>query len=617
MKLIGIDCVKEQRILKLLKRIGAVFSDEYEIIFNPGDKLRVEKNGCSLKVEYKDDSQLFRSLLLSAQLVSENKDGEITQEPQFEKAGIMLDMSRAGVMKVERVKEYLEYMALCGLNVLYLYMEDVYEVEGLPYFGYMRGRYSKDDLKEIDDYASSLGIEAIPCIQTLGHFEQYIKWSEGKRLSDTPTVVMPENEEVYEFIDKLISTVSGSFKTKRIHIGMDEAWGMGTGNYLKQKGYRDGTEIFCEHIRRVKEITDKYGLEPMIWSDMYFRLSSETGDYYDENAVVPDYVKELLPENMGITYWDYYHTDESYFRHMFSEHKKITDKVGFVGGIWLWAGLLPDYEHTVKSTSAALNVCKEQNIKEIFASTWGDDGCETDGMFSLPGCVLYGEHSYNREIDIKELNKKLKILFNAELSDFTDISKALYPKGEFTLERNALAIKQIVYNDILCGLADYDTGDEKLISHYEGLYEKYNKLSEKEGYFKEHFKYVAALCRLAADKTELTIKLHSGYKKNEKLLYEVKDKLLNRLEYDYKEVKGIHYRLWHNTYRPFGFEIVDGRYGMKLERIITAALRLEEYLNGETDSLPELSEQRLPFINEHSLSTWHSGISSSFFIKGY
>ena len=61
---------------------------------------------------------------------------------------------------LDMVKEYIEYMALCGLNSLMLYMEDVYEVEGYPYFGYMRGRYSMDEMKEIASRTDSVTFSA-------------------------------------------------------------------------------------------------------------------------------------------------------------------------------------------------------------------------------------------------------------------------------------------------------------------------------------------------------------------------------------------------------------------------------------------------------------------------
>ena len=46
-----------------------------------------------------------------------------------------------------------------------LYKEDTYEVNEEPYFGYMRGRYSKAEMKQIDAFARSIGITVVPCIQ--------------------------------------------------------------------------------------------------------------------------------------------------------------------------------------------------------------------------------------------------------------------------------------------------------------------------------------------------------------------------------------------------------------------------------------------------------------------
>ena len=94
---------------------------------------------------------------------------EHREHPIVDRVGAMLDNSRNAVMNVSTVKKMLVHMALLGMNTCMLYTEDTYELEGYPYFGYMRGRYSARELRELDSFALSLGIELIPCIQTLGH----------------------------------------------------------------------------------------------------------------------------------------------------------------------------------------------------------------------------------------------------------------------------------------------------------------------------------------------------------------------------------------------------------------------------------------------------------------
>ena len=88
---------------------------------------------------------------------------------KYERLCVMIDMSRNAVMNVKALKEYLVILKKMGYNSVMLYTEDTYEVEGEPFFGYMRGRYSVAEMQELDEYANSLGIELIPCIQTLAH----------------------------------------------------------------------------------------------------------------------------------------------------------------------------------------------------------------------------------------------------------------------------------------------------------------------------------------------------------------------------------------------------------------------------------------------------------------
>lgn len=93
----------------------------------------------------------------------------------FNRLGVMLDCSRNAVMSVPTLKEWMDIMADLGYNTLMLYTEDTYEVDNQPYFGYLRGKYSQQELREIDSYASEKGIEFIPAIQTLAHLNSIFR----------------------------------------------------------------------------------------------------------------------------------------------------------------------------------------------------------------------------------------------------------------------------------------------------------------------------------------------------------------------------------------------------------------------------------------------------------
>ena len=112
--------------------------------------VKVELEGKFAKITYGDGkARFFRGLaILVNWLKNGKKEGNITENPLFKTNGAMVDMSRNAVMNVKTVKTMMRKMALMGLNTYMLYTEDTYELEDYPYFGYMRGRYTKDEIKE-------------------------------------------------------------------------------------------------------------------------------------------------------------------------------------------------------------------------------------------------------------------------------------------------------------------------------------------------------------------------------------------------------------------------------------------------------------------------------------
>ena len=136
----------------------------------------------------------------------------------YQTLGVMLDMSRNAVMSVESLKTYFGYLGKMGYNCVMLYTEDTYEVDGEPYLGYMRGRYSKAELKELDEYADSIGIELIPCIQTLAHIQGFVPWK--KVPIDNEDAMLVDDPRTYEFIENAIKSCRECFKSKigRAHV---------------------------------------------------------------------------------------------------------------------------------------------------------------------------------------------------------------------------------------------------------------------------------------------------------------------------------------------------------------------------------------------------------------
>lgn len=532
----------------------------------------------------KDAAQQMRALMLVAKHAGEG-DFEICQSPQFESCGVMLDVSRNGVMRVEKVKEYLSYMALHGLNMLMLYTEDVYELKEYPYFGYLRGRYSEAELKEIDDFAYGLGIEVVPCVQTLGHLEQYLRWKEAAPIKDTERVLLCGEEESYRFIEAILSTMRRTLRSKRIHVGMDEAHDVGLGAYLAKHGYQNRFDILNRHLTKVCELCKKYGFKPLMWSDMFFRLGSKTGDYYDLESNIPQEAIQMIPD-VGLVYWDYYHTEENIYQKMVENHLKMGKELLFAGGIWTWCGFLADLRFTYESMLPALKVCSKNKVENVFATMWGDDGCETNHFFSLPGLALFSEFCYVGEETTQE-----QIIEMSEFITKFD-NQAVEAMSSFHGDKGGFGMgKRLVWSDILYNLTGIKEDYDRLSAT---LAQAQRVLEASGGKWKEFYAYAALVLKVASLKAKVLGNLRPSYlKQDRKALQDIEQKLLPELLESYHALCASHEALWRSTYKINGWEVIAGRYGAMIARTEYAIRILSQYLDGQLSEIEELSEAPL------------------------
>ncbi|MBQ8794043.1 MAG: family 20 glycosylhydrolase, partial [Clostridia bacterium] len=310
----------------------------------------------------------------------------------FNKFGVMIDCSRNAVMTVDQLKKFITVISKMGYNQVHLYMEDTYEVNGEAYFGYLRGKYSKEELKELDTFADSIGVELVPNIQTLAHMAAFLRWRGD--IKDADDIMLAGDDRVYDLIDRMFASLRECFKTDKLHIGMDEAHMLGRGKYFELHGMQDRFDILLNHLIKVCDIADKYGFEPMMWSDMFYRLANG-GNYYATSSKFDKTIKKKIPEKLTLVYWDYYNLEKKTYDAMIKGHKQLSDKIAFGGGAWKWSGFAPHNYFSIRTTKLAVKACIDGGIKDVFFTMWGDNGAECSSYAVLPSlcyaaCIAQG-----------------------------------------------------------------------------------------------------------------------------------------------------------------------------------------------------------------------------------
>lgn len=554
---------------------------------------------------------LRKKILKSGTIIQFLEESSVGEKRNFKYLCTMIDCSRNAVMTVDALKDFIAILSRMGYNRVGLYMEDTYTIEGEDYFGYMRGKYSPEELKAIDDFAFSVGVEVIPFIQTLGHLNQMFQWEkEYDEVRDHGRILLADCDKTYELIEKMISSVKSCFRTDCIHLGMDEAFSMGKGKYREIHGDYNLSEVFIKHVNRVCDIAKKCGFEKfMSWGSM-FGYVFQSMDYKNgEPIYYPEEFIKKVPENLTISCGDYYHVDEGYHDKILENRFRLTKRTFFNGSCWKWTGWVPQLIMSERVAELSTKASIEKGIEMYNVCLWGDNGGECSNYAALPtlcqvACANIGI------TDREEVAKKFyewtgvdyDTFFLLNLPDFDEtrpLSYVITPS------------KYQLYNDCFMGMYDggVDKDNGKL---YREISNKIKASIDKTGDYSYVFETIVKLCDVLEIKAELGIKTHKVYfggdKSEFKQLIADYEEVLVRIREFYKSFR----TQWYKENKPQGFDVQDIRIGGLLMRIENCMNTLKDYCDGKIDKIPELHEEQLPIMERRDyLNDWLKNVTAN------
>jgi hypothetical protein len=130
--------------------------------------------------------------------------------------------------------------------------------------------------------------------------------------------------------------------------------------------------------------------------------------------------------------------------------------------------------------------------------------------------------------------------------------------------------------------------------------------------FDSLFAYSALVSHALALKSEAGLRITAAYKAGDRdTLRRYAEQLLPELSARVQKLRLAHMENWMEIYKPFGWDIMDMRYGALLARIDSAIRQLTAYLGRKTDRIEELEIERLYFEKPgpRGLNTYGSFVS--------
>lgn len=584
----------------VMEKLGALLSaNGFPVDACKGASLNAKSDGTNGCITYTTRVSFFRMLTEFIKEFKKHTKFNCFESIEVEKCGVLLDLSRNGVMKPEALTDYFTYMAMVGLNDVMLYMEDVYTLPDYKYFGYMRGRYTREEFKEIDDAADMFGIEVYPGVQMLSHMEGYLKTKESVPVRDTGRLLLMGADETYKLIDAMFRAFSGCFRSKRFHMGMDEAWNICKGEWLNTKEFPNGqrNKVLLEHIKKVVAMGHGYGYElEMFGSSIKCHCTQKDFEDFDEFKSV----------RVCFGSYDGDISEEEFLKNFHKGDGMVTKK-GFLGGTQTWYGYAPENNFSLGNANNVMNYCKKYGVDFVQNTIWMNDGTECNHFLSLLGVTAYGEHMYNKIVTEEMIKEKFELITGSSFQAFMDMSlfhnKDMKSQGLYENEGWNFWGKKFLMQDIMVGLADANLYEMPMSEHYKMCREKFTAYKNRKDPFQLHYEYFENIFDVLELKCYIAERLKPAYENGDKeFLTLVADKLLPELKERVEKARASHREQWHKTYKAFGFENIDVRYSGVSGRCDSAMYRINQFLNGETDILEELEEVRLPFGNHYLYS---------------
>jgi len=197
------------------------------------------------------------------------------------------------------VREWLRRLKGLGYNAILWELTDKVRWEICPECVWPEAM-SKKEFREILAYSKSLGLEAIPLLQTVGHAEYVLrhkKYHPFREVADRHDCYCTSNLKVTRFLKSWVEEHLDLFGDLRyFHLGGDEAYVFGKCPRCAAAIKRQGrNQLFGNHIRALAEPILRRKIRPGIWNDMIMKDPAATG--FDRQRFV-------------IWDWNYWDTDQ-------------------------------------------------------------------------------------------------------------------------------------------------------------------------------------------------------------------------------------------------------------------------------------------------------------------
>lgn len=188
---------------------------------------------------------------------------------------------------------------------------------------------TKEDAKDLQAFARSLGMDIVPLFQCLGHqgwggsrSALLTAYPEFDETPDTPLEAewprifcrswCPNHPDVNGIVYDLLGEMIEAFTPNYVHIGMDEVYEIASEQCERCRG-GDRAELFAKAVMDMHHyIKESCGVEVMMWGDRLINAEEFGYDNWEGDTFGTFKAIDMIPKDIVILDWHYDERDKGY-----------------------------------------------------------------------------------------------------------------------------------------------------------------------------------------------------------------------------------------------------------------------------------------------------------------
>ncbi|HEY1663048.1 MAG TPA: family 20 glycosylhydrolase [Verrucomicrobiae bacterium] len=317
---------------------------------------------------------------------------KIRDWPDFSRRGVMLDISRGRVPKLETLLDLAEKLANLKINELQLYTEHTFAYRKYKSVWQSWGALTAKEIRILDARCRELGIDLVPNQNSFGHLRYFLEHPALKKLAEVPkpyedaggefvrrpTTLAPNHPGTLPFLRKLYAELLPNFSSKFFNVGCDETWDLGRGQSKKLCEDRGKGKVYLDFLKKIHREVSAHGKTMMFWGDIILKY--------------PGLIRKL-PGNAVALNWGY----EAGHPFQREAAKFARSRIPFYvcPGTSTWQTLVGRHDNALANLRAAAVAGKKFRAKGYLICDWGDGGHPNPLAISWPMFIAGASLAWN------------------------------------------------------------------------------------------------------------------------------------------------------------------------------------------------------------------------------